>query len=89
MRCLSLSKELKKHNINTKFIFRDYKDGTRNFIEQIFPNAYFVKGPLKKRNNQKDGEYRWNKSSQIDDAKQTKKILISVIQEQLESQKII
>ena len=75
MRCLSLSKELKKHNINTKFIFRDYKDGTRNFIEQIFPNAYFVKGPLKKKNYQKDGEYRWNKSSQIDDAKQTKKIL--------------
>tara|TARA_X000000368_G_scaffold89881_1_gene68593 strand:- start:30078 stop:31589 length:1512 start_codon:yes stop_codon:yes gene_type:complete len=75
MRCLSLSKEFKRKGIVTKFIFRDYEDGTRSLIEKLFPNCYFIESPSKKNKNLKSDEYRWSHSTKIDDAKKTKDIL--------------
>ncbi len=75
MRCLSLSKELKKKGIVSKFIFRDYKDGTRSLIEKMFPNSFFINSDSKRKKNIKNGEYRWSSDTKIDDAKKTSKIL--------------
>ena len=75
MRCLSLSKEFKRRGIVTKFIFRDYEDGTRTLIEKIFPNSYFIQSTSKKIKNLNSDEYRWSKSTKTDDAKKTIEIL--------------
>ena len=75
LRCLALSEALKQKGIETKFIFKDYLDGTRPHIEKIFHKPFFLKSEAKEKRGMINGEYRWNKTTLIQDAVETKNFL--------------
>lgn len=75
IRCLALSKALKQKGIETKFIFKDYLDGTRPQIEKLFHQPLFLKSEAKEKKGMINGEYRWSKTTLKQDAAETKKLL--------------
>lgn len=75
IRCLALSKSLQKKGIETRFIFRDYLDGTRPQIEKLFRKPLFIESEAKEKRGIINNEYRWNNKTLKQDAIATRRLL--------------